>query len=95
MKLRGELYEIGEIVEVKDFKRRSFVLMTNDKGYTHYITLEFFNNQCDLLDKNEFRKGARVVVDFSVNGRKYNKDGQDKYFNTLQAWRLAIDTSEE
>lgn len=94
MRLSGELVEIEEISEVNGFKKRSFVLEHCDKGYSQFVTFELFQRHCDLLDP--FKIGDGVTVHFSCNGRKWtDKEGQVKYFNTLQAWKIVKERQED
>jgi len=49
-------------------------------------TLQFSQVYCDLLDK--FEVGQEVEVKFDVKGKKYEKNGEVRYFNTLAAWKI-------
>ena len=83
----------GKITEIKDeqiitpsFKKREFVVTTNEQ-YPQDVLLEFTQDKCDELNKANI--GQEVKVDFNLRGRKWvNPDGESKYFNTLQAWRI-------
>ena len=83
----------GKITEIKDeqiitpsFKKREFVITTNEQ-YPQDVLLEFTQDKCDELNKANI--GQEVKVDFNLRGRKWvNPDGESKYFNTLQAWRI-------
>lgn len=83
----------GKITEIKDeqiitpsFKKREFVVTTNEQ-YPQDVLLEFTQDKCDELNKANI--GQEVKVEFNLRGRKWvNPDGESKYFNTLQAWRI-------
>ena len=83
----------GKITEIKDeqiitpsFKKREFVITTNEQ-YPQDVLLEFTQDKCDELNKANI--GQEVKVDFNLRGRKWvNPDGESKYCNTLQAWRI-------
>ena len=83
----------GKITEIKDeqiitpsFKKREFVVTTNEQ-YPQDVLLEFTQDKCDELKKANI--GQEVKVEFNLRGRKWvNPDGESKYFNTLQAWRI-------
>lgn len=83
----------GKITEIKDeqiitpsFKKREFVVTTNEQ-YPQDVLLEFTQDKCDELNKANI--GQDVKVEFNLRGRKWvNPDGESKYFNTLQAWRI-------
>ena len=45
-------------------------------------------DKCDVLDG--YKVGDSVKVDINVNGRIWvNPQGEDVYFNTITAWRIA------
>lgn len=88
MQLTARLVEIFETQNVSaTFKKREFVVEYIERQYPEYIKFEFVQDKCDLLDK--FTVGQDVNVEFNLKGRKWNSpQGEIKYFNTLQAWRL-------
>ena len=46
-----------------------------------------FQDKVDLI--NDFKVGDEVGVEFNLKGRKWtDPKGVDKYFTTLQAWKL-------
>jgi hypothetical protein len=50
--------------------------------------MEFIQDKCDLLDGYDI--GQEVVIQLNVKGRKWtDPQGVDKYFNTLQAWKIS------
>lgn len=83
----------GKITEIKDeqivtasFKKREFVVTTSEQ-YPQEVLLEFTQDKCDELNKSSI--GQDVKVDFNLRGRSWvNPQGETKYFNTLQAWRI-------
>lgn len=91
-KVRGSLMKIFDPIQVtKEFKRRNIVVeVSGEMGRTELISMELFQDHCKVVDK--FNEGDRVVVDFNIKGRKWvDAEGVDKYFNTLQAWKIVID----
>ena len=51
------------------------------------MKFELIQDKCDILDP--YNKGDKVDVYFNLKGRKWtDPKGVDKYFNSLQAWRL-------
>ena len=95
MKITGKLLEIKDTQQVSDtFKKRTFVLeYAENPQYPEYISLELIQDRCDLI--NGFQVGQEVEVSFNLKGRKWvNPEGETRYFNSLQAWRVeAIDKS--
>jgi hypothetical protein len=93
MKLNGVLLVLEDTVEVNAYTRRKFVLEHCVQGYSQYITFELQGKYTELLDN--FKKGEKILVDFNIQGRRWMKDGEEKYFNTLQVYKIAIDESQE
>ena len=83
------ILEIGKTVEIKDgFKKREFIVKYSEKPeYPEYLKLEAIQDKCEMLDK--FTAGQVVTVHFNLRGRCWvNPQGENVYFNTLQAWKL-------
>ena len=90
MQLTGKIKLIDETKTygAKGFKKREFVIITDEK-YPQHIPVECVQDKCELLDK--FKVGQDVVVDVNVQGREWkNPQGEVKHFLTLQAWRIGI-----
>mgnify|MGYP003655985566 CR=1 FL=1 len=90
MQVTGKLTVKGETQTfgAKGFRKREFVL-TTDGDYPQTVLLELVQDKCDLLD--QFKQGSEIVASVNINGRKWtNPEGVDKYFNSIQAWRLEL-----
>jgi hypothetical protein len=49
--------------------------------------MEFTQDKCDLL--NIYKVGEDVKVSINLRGREWvSPQGDTKYFNTIQAWRI-------
>lgn len=93
-------YEIeGILIQKKDtvktselFRKREFVLeireLVENKEFFNYPTFEATQDRCEVLNGVEI--GSTLKVQFNIKGRKWEKDGNTRYFNTLQAWNIAI-----
>jgi len=89
MNIKGKLISISETNQISDkFSKREFVVeFAENPQYPEYIQLEFVQDKCDIL--NEYSIGQDVDVAFNLKGRKWTSpQGVDKYFNTLQAWKI-------
>ena len=88
MQIGGKIIEIFKVHNVSaTFKKREFVVEYIETQYPEYIKFEAIQDKCDLL--NNFSAGDMVDVDFNLKGRKWtNPQGEVKYFNSLQAWRI-------
>lgn len=87
MELTGKIKLIRPTQEVSaSFKKREFVI-TTDEQYPQDIQLEFTQDKCDLL--NDVQVGQQVTVGINIRGREWiNPQGEARYFNTLQAWKI-------
>ena len=88
MEITGTLKVKGKEQQVSDkFKKREFVLTDNSSQYPQHIQFELVQDKCSLLDN--YREGDEIKVLFNLRGREWtNKEGQVKYFNSLNAWKL-------
>ncbi|MEM7055748.1 MAG: DUF3127 domain-containing protein [Bacteroidota bacterium] len=89
MKITGKILEVKDTHQVSDtFKKRMFTLEYADNPqYPEYITFELIQDRCELIDG--FQVGQEIEVSFNLKGRKWvNPEGETKYFNSLQAWRI-------
>ena len=66
LKIRGEVQEITEMVEVKSFKKQELVIKTEGQ-YPQYISVEFANAKIDLL--TPVSVGRNVEVSVNSKGR--------------------------
>ena len=87
MKLEGQLKKKFETQNITaSFQKREFVITTQEQ-YPQDILLELTQDKTGLL--NQFKEGDLVSVDINVRGREWiNPEGEAKYFNTLQAWKI-------
>lgn len=87
MEVKGRIKLINPRQDVStSFSKREFVI-TTDEQYPQHIQMEFNQDKCDLLDK--YTIGQAVVVSINLRGREWvNPQGETKYFNTIQAWRI-------
>ncbi len=88
MNITGTLVEIFDTIQVSEsFRKREFVVETVDGEYSEVIKLEFIQDKCAVLDG--YNLGQEVTVEFNLKGRKWvNPQGEAKFFNTLQAWKI-------
>ena len=74
-------------VGANNFRKREIVVTTDEDQYPQTLSLEFTQDKCDLL--NNFQVGQRVKVSLNLRGREWiNPQGEAKYFNTLQGWKI-------
>ena len=82
IKLITDTQEFGS----NGFKKREIVLTTDDQ-YPQHIIIEFVQDKTELLDK--FKVDDEVEVSINIRGREWvSPQGETKYFNSLQGWRI-------
>jgi hypothetical protein len=88
MQLTGIIKVKKEEQVVSDkFRKREFVLTDNSSQYPQLISFQLTQDRCSLLD--QIQVGETVVVHFNIRGREWTSpQGEVKYFNTLEAWKI-------
>ncbi len=88
MEVQGKIKLIDE---TKTFGNNGFrkreVVVTTEEQYPQHIMIEFVQDKCDLL--NNFKVGQPVKISINLRGREWtNPQGETKYFNSIQGWRI-------
>ena len=89
MKVEGRIAEKFDTQEIKEtFRKREFILeYAENPQYPEFLKFELIQSNCEQLDGME--PGDEVIVNFNLKGRKWtDPQGEVKYFNSLQAWRI-------
>ncbi len=92
MEIKGIIKKISETVQISErFRKREFVVeYANNPDYPQPLQFEMVQDRCVLLDS--FQEGQEVEVHFDLRGREWTSpQGQVRYFNTLQAWKLVAE----
>ncbi|MDX1272571.1 DUF3127 domain-containing protein [Bizionia paragorgiae] len=88
MEVQGKVKLIGETQTFgsNGFRKRDLVVTTEEQ-YPQHILVEFVQDKCDLL--NNYQVGQDVKVNINLRGREWvNPQGETKYFNSIQGWRI-------
>ncbi|OIQ30000.1 MAG: hypothetical protein BM564_04315 [Bacteroidetes bacterium MedPE-SWsnd-G2] len=88
MEVQGKIKMIGETQSFgsNGFRKREVVLTTEEQ-YPQHILVEFVQDKTDLL--NNYQVGQAVKVSINLRGREWvNPQGETKYFNSIQGWRI-------
>ena len=88
MEVQGKVKLIGQeqTFGSNGFRKRELVV-TTDEQYPQHILVEFVQDKCDLL--NAYQVGQDVKVSINLRGREWvNPQGETKYFNSIQGWRI-------
>ncbi len=88
MEVQGRVKMIGETQTFGNngFRKREIVVTTEEQ-YPQHIMVEFVQDKTDLL--NNFQVGQQVKININLRGREWvNPQGETKYFNSIQGWRI-------
>ena len=87
MEVLGRVRLINPVQQVSaSFKKRELVVTTEEQ-YPQHILIEFAQDKTDLL--NNYNVGEQVKVSINLRGREWvNPQGETKYFNDIQGWRI-------
>ncbi len=81
-----------EQVISEKFKKREFVVTDESSQYPQDIMFQLTQDRTSLLDS--FNEGDQVSVYFNLRGREWTSpNGEVKYFNTLDAWKIDTNAS--
>ena len=96
MEVTGAVKHIGQIVERGDsgqYLSREFVISTEEQ-YPQTLAFELSGNNVHLPETLRLHHATDVTVHFNLKGREWvNPQGETKYFNSLQAWKLDVKTA--
>ncbi|MDH3004803.1 MAG: DUF3127 domain-containing protein [Candidatus Shikimatogenerans sp. JK-2022] len=87
------MYIIGRVKNIlneqnfkNNFKKKSIILIT-DEQYPQNLVIDFVQNKIELLDFIKINDKVKIFI--NLKGREWiNKDGETKYFNSIQAWKI-------
>ncbi len=95
MEIQGRIKLIDETKTYGNngFRKRE-VVITTEEQYPQHILIEFVQDKTDLL--NNFSEGQPVKISINLRGREWvNPQGETKYFNSIQGWRIEALQSEQ
>ena len=88
MEVTGKIKLINETQTfgASGFRKRELVV-TTDEQYPQMLMIEFVQDKTDILDS--YNVGEDVKVSINLRGREWiNPEGEAKYFNSIQGWRI-------
>jgi len=88
MEVQGRIKVVGETQTFgsNGFRKREIVVTTEEQ-YPQHIMVEFVQDKTDLL--NSYQVGQQVKININLRGREWvNPQGETKYFNSIQGWRI-------
>ena len=90
MEIQGRIKQIfpSQVIGQNGFEKRDLVITTEEQ-YPQTIIIQFTQQRCDLLDS--LQVGQNVKVYINIRGREWtNPQGEIKYFNTIEAWKIEV-----
>jgi hypothetical protein len=88
MEIQGTIKHIEQTKTVGSggFRKRELIV-TTDEQYPQHLMIEFVQDKTDMLDA--YKVGQPVKVSINLRGREWtNPQGEVKYFNSIQGWRI-------
>lgn len=88
MNIKGKIKVINATNVVSDkFSKREFVLTETSSQYPQDLLIQLTQDKCSLIDG--FNVGQEIEVQINLRGREWiNPQGEAKYFNTIEAWKI-------
>lgn len=90
LSFKGTIKLVFDTAQVSDrFKKREFVITETGSPYPQEVIFQLSQEKVDLI--NDYKIGEEVEVNFNLRGRAWTnpKDGVTRYFNSLEAWKIA------
>jgi hypothetical protein len=93
MNIQGKLKVKNDSIQVSEkFTKREFVITDDASMYPQDILFQLVNDKCNLIDSVSI--GETIDVSFNLRGKLWvSPQGEEKYFNTLEAWKIEKVTS--
>jgi hypothetical protein len=88
MEIEGTIKLIDETKTygANGFRKRE-VVITTEEQYPQPLLIEFVQDKTNLLDG--FSVGQPVKISINLKGREWTSpQGETKYFNSIQGWRI-------
>lgn len=87
MEVLGKVRVVGVEQQVSPTFRKREIVVTTEEQYPQHISINFIQDKCDLL--NSYKVGEAVKVSINLRGREWtNPQGETKYFNDIQGWKI-------
>lgn len=87
MEVKGRVKLVNPEQQVSASFRKRELVVTTEEQYPQFILIEFAQDKCDLL--NDLNIGDSVTVHINLRGREWiNPEGEAKYFNQINGWKI-------
>ena len=86
----GTLHQLNDTITYDSgFKKREFVLETEDGKYPQQLKFEVVKDNCEKLDG--WKDGQKITAHFDIRGNEY----KEKYYVNLLCWRWETDEHDQ
>lgn len=87
-KLTGTVKVVNDTVQISEkFSKREFVVTDTSSMYPQDILFQLTQDKCSMIDG--VNVNDQIEVSFNIRGREWvSPQGEVKYFNSLDAWRV-------
>lgn len=70
------------------FSKKEFILKIpgSQTQYDQLVKFQLVNDKTDLL--NPYSSGEQIKVHYNLRGKKTESNGQVKYYNSLDVWKI-------
>lgn len=87
MEFSGKVKEVQAEEQVSATFKKQNLIVTTEEQYPQHIQVEFNQDKCDLI--KSLVPGQSVKVFYNLRGREWvNPQGETKYFNSIQGWKI-------
>lgn len=88
LEIQGKLVDVFDTLQITDkFKKREFVVETEERGYLQYVKFQLNQDKCSLID--DYKIGEELKVAFNLSGKPYTrKTGEKDYITNIVAWKI-------
>jgi hypothetical protein len=100
MEIKGTLYNIGATTsreyQGKTYKERTVVIQVDEQynGNTYSQYLPIVAKRDGIIGAiDSMAVGSTVTAQINLRGVKYSKDGQERFFSSIEAYRLDVESA--
>ncbi len=86
MEVKGTIIVKNNLEQVTPKFKKQTIVVETEGDYPQFLTIEFVQDKVDLL--NNWNVNQKVKVSVNLTGRKWEKEGSVKYFNSIQGWKV-------
>lgn len=87
MEVSGRIKVINPEQQVSATFRKRELVVSTDEQYPQHILINFVQDKCDIL--SAYKIGEQIKVGINIRGREWlSPQGETKYFNDIQGWKV-------